>query len=70
MGDQAAESLVKFTDENEAYAAAAHLVLRTYNTVAAEEIGMVAVMVDTTGAEGPPIFDDITAITSITRLRS
>ena len=62
VGDQVAEALVKFTDENHNSPEAAHIVLRTYNTVAPQDIGMITVMVDTEGVEGAPIFKDIQSI--------
>jgi FAD/FMN-containing dehydrogenase len=62
VGDQVAEALVKFTDENHNFPEAAHIVLRTYNTVAPQDIGIITVMVDTKGVESAPIFEDIQSI--------
>lgn len=64
VGDQAADTFVKFTDELETYPEAAHLLLRNYNTVAQEAFGVVTLMVDTEGVENPPIFNDIQKIPS------
>uniref|UniRef100_A0A8H7K335 FAD-binding PCMH-type domain-containing protein n=1 Tax=Bionectria ochroleuca TaxID=29856 RepID=A0A8H7K335_BIOOC len=64
VGDQAAAALVKFTNENEDNPEAAHLVLRTYNTVTPQGIGMITVMVDTKNVENAPVFNDIRAIPS------
>ncbi|CAG9950901.1 unnamed protein product [Clonostachys rosea f. rosea IK726] len=54
----------EFTNENEDNPEAARLVLRTYNTVTPQGIGMITVMVDTKNLENAPVFNDIRAIPS------